>query len=1246
MLRPSHHLPLTEKGLRLEALLRQRIVYIDGAMGTMIRFYKLDEADVRGERFKDWKVDVKNNSEVLVMTRPDVIADIHRKYFEAGADIIETNTFGATTIAQADFHMEHLVDEMNREAVRIAVEVARDIEAKEPGRDCFVAGAIGPTNRTLSMSREVNDPGKREVTFDEVRLSYLQQVRGMVAAGCDILLIETIFDTLNAKAAIFACLEHFDELGHRLPIMISGTITDQSGRILSGQTTEGFWNSVMHAKPVSIGMNCALGGDLMRPYIEELSNKTACAVSAYPNAGLPDPLSPTGFPEGPEDTAMILREFAKSGIVNILGGCCGTTPDHIRAIRRATEGYKPRPIPVIEGDANPDGVREIKRGLRLSGLEAFNMLEAKAPFVMVGERTNVTGSPKFKKLVVEGKYTEALAIAKQQVETGANIVDVNFDEGLLDSEACMYRFLNLLAAEPDIARVPLMIDSSKWSVLEAGLKCTQGKPVVNSISLKEGEERFLHCAELCRRYGAAAIVMAFDEKGQAASRSEKVRIGQRAYDLLVKNGFPPEDIIFDLNILTVGTGIEEHAEYAMDFIEAIRTLKKTCPFARYSGGVSNISFAFRGNNPVREAMHGAFLYHAIEAGLDMGIVNSGMLEIYEEIDPKLRVLVEDVLLNKDTGATERLIDAAPHFNIKAGGAVEVKSAAWRDGTVEERISHALVKGITDFIDADTEEARQKYGKPLAVIEGPLMSGMGVVGVLFGDGKMFLPQVVKSARVMKQAVAYLTPYMEKGAGSTQGTFVIATVKGDVHDIGKNIVGVVLGCNNYEVIDLGVMVSCEKILEAAIAHKADFIGLSGLITPSLDEMIHIGNEMTRRGFTVPLLIGGATTSKAHTAIKISPSYAHAVVHVADASLVTNVCSALLSEGKKVEYVASLKAEYNRIREKHLSRVDRVPLLSIATARSKAYRPDFVKNPPVAPATLGVHTIEIPPEEVVKIFDWSPFFHTWELKGVYPKILEHPKYGEEATKLFVDAQKEIADILANKRIKLRACYGIFPAAREGDDVKLFTDESRAKELAAFRFLRQQKEKGGDDTYYSLVDFVAPAETAPDWLGAFACTAGHEIEDYARTFKDKDDYRAILIQAIADRFAEGAAEWLHRELRRKYWGYAKDENLAVEQLVGEEYAGVRPAAGYPACPDHTEKGLLWELLEVEKRTGMELTESYAMNPPASVSGLYFAHPEAKYFNVGPVGRDQVEDYAKRKAMELRVVEKWLSPNLDYDPA
>ncbi len=1232
MLRPSHHLPLTEKGRRLETLLRERIVYIDGAMGTMIRFYKLGEADVRGARFADWKVDVKNNSEVLVMTRPDVIADIHRKYLEAGADIIETNTFGATTIAQADFHMEHLVDEMNREAVRIAVEVARAQEAKEPGRDCFVAGAIGPTNRTLSMSREVNDPGKREVTFDQVKDSYRQQVRGMVAAGCDLLLIETIFDTLNAKAAIMACLEHFDEIGLRLPIMISGTITDQSGRILSGQTTEAFWNSVSHAHPVSIGMNCALGGELMRPYIEELANKAGCAVSAYPNAGLPDPLSPTGFPEGPEDTAMVLREFARAGIVNILGGCCGTTPDHIRAIRRATIGYKPRPIP------------EIKPGLRLSGLEAFNLTEAKAPFIMVGERTNVTGSPKFKKLIIEGNYAEALAVAKQQVESGANIIDINFDEGLLDGEAAMYRFLNLLAAEPDISRVPLMIDSSKWSVLEAGLKCVQGKPVVNSLSLKEGEAKFLIQAETCRRYGAAIIVMAFDENGQAASRAEKVRIGKRAYDLLVANGFPPADIIFDLNILTVGTGIDEHANYAVDFIEAIRELKRLCPYARYSGGVSNISFAFRGNNPVREAMHSAFLFHAIEAGLDMGIVNAGMLEIYDEIEPALKTLVEDVLLNRDPGATERLIEAAPRYNRKAGEALEVKSAAWRDGTVEERIEHALVKGITDFIDADTEEARQKYGKPLAVIEGPLMAGMGVVGTLFGEGRMFLPQVVKSARVMKQAVAYLTPFMEKGAGSTQGTFVIATVKGDVHDIGKNIVGVVLGCNNYEVIDLGVMVSCEAILDAALKHKADFIGMSGLITPSLDEMIHNAAEMERRGFKVPLLLGGATTSKAHTAIKIAQAYSGPVVHVADASLVTNVCSALLSPTRRAEYAAALRAEYAKIKERHLAGANKTPLLSLADARSRAAKPDFAKHQPVAPAKTGVFTVDIPPAVVAEIFDWSPFFHTWELKGVYPQILEHPKYGEEATKLFADAKRELADILANHRISLKGCYGIFPAAREDDDVRLFTDASRTTPAGTFHFLRQQKEKSGDGTYYSLADFVAPAETAPDWIGAFAVTAGHEIEDYARSFKDKDDYRAILIQALADRFAEGAAEWLHREVRTKHWGFAPGESLTVKQLVDEEYCGVRPAAGYPACPDHTEKADLWTLLQVKERTGIELTENFAMNPPASVSGLYFAHPEAKYFNVGAIGRDQVEDYAKRKGLDRRVVEKWLSPNLDYD--
>ncbi len=1232
MLRPSHHLPLSEKGLRLEALLRERIVYIDGAMGTMIRFYKLDEAGVRGERFKDWSVDVKNNSEVLSMTRPDIIADIHRKYLEAGADIIETNTFGATTIAQADFGMEHLVDEMNREAVRIALETARAQEAREPGRVCFVAGAIGPTNRTLSMSRDVNDPGKREVTFDQVKDSYLQQVRVLTSAGCDLLLIETIFDTLNAKAAIFACLEHFDELGHRLPIMISGTITDQSGRLLSGQTTEAFWNSVKHAHPISIGMNCALGADLMRPYIEELSHKADCAVSAYPNAGLPDPLSPTGFPEGPEDTAMHLREFARAGIVNILGGCCGTTPDHIAAIRRATVGYKPRAI------------ASVAPALRLSGLEAFNLVEAKAPFVMVGERTNVTGSPKFKKLIVEGKFTEALAIAKQQVESGANIVDVNFDEGLLDSEACMTRFLNLLAAEPDIARVPLMIDSSKWSVLEAGLKCVQGKAVVNSLSLKEGEEKFLRQAELCRRYGAAVIVMAFDEKGQAASRSEKVRIGRRAYDLLVANGFPPEDIIFDLNILTVGTGIDEHADYAKDFIEAVRELKRLCPHARYSGGVSNISFAFRGNNPVREAMHGAFLYHAIEAGLDMGIVNAGMLEIYDEIDPELRKLVEDVLLNRDPGATERLIEAAPGFNKKEGVAEDTKAAAWRDGTVEERIAHALVKGVTEYIDADTEEARQKYGKPLHVIEGPLMAGMKIVGDLFGDGKMFLPQVVKSARVMKQAVAYLTPYMEKGAGSKQGTFVIATVKGDVHDIGKNIVGVVLGCNNYEVIDLGVMVSCEAIIDAAIKHKADFIGMSGLITPSLEEMIHNVSELERRGLRIPVIVGGATTSKAHTAIKIAPAYSGPVIHVLDASLITNVCSALLSPTRRDEYVASVKDEYTRIRERHLAGASRAPLLPIAEARAKAAAPDFVKHPPVAPARTGAFTVDIDPAAVVELFDWSPFFHSWDLRGVYPSILEHPKYGEEARKLYADAQREIADILANNRIRLRAVAGIFPAAREGDDVLLFTDESRSAALGAFRFLRQQKEKAGDAPYLCLADYVAPASVAPDWIGAFAVTAGHEIEAYAHSFKDKDDYRAILIQALADRFAEGAAEWLHREVRTKHWGFAKGENLTVRQLIDEEYDGVRPASGYPACPDHTEKAEIWRLLGVKERTGIEITENFAMTPSASVSGLYFAHPESKYFHVGPVGRDQVADYAVRKGFDQRAAERWLAPNLDYD--
>ncbi len=1097
-----------------------------------------------------------------------------------------------------------------------------------------MAGAIGPTNRTLSISRDVNDPGAREVTFDQVRAAYREQVAALLDGGVDLLLVETIFDTLNAKAALFAIDEEFAARQQRVPVMISGTITDQSGRTLTGQTTEAFWNSVRHAQPLSVGMNCALGAEQMRPYIEELAAKADCYVSCYPNAGLPDPLSPTGFPEGPEDTAMLLREFSRAGIVNILGGCCGTTPDHIRAIRRATENHKPRKLPVISP------------GLRLSGLEAFNTIGAKAPFIMVGERANVTGSPRFKKLIKEGNFTEGLAIVRQQVETGANVIDVNFDEGMLDGPACMTKFLNLLAAEPDIAKVPLMIDSSKWEVLEAGLRCVQGKSIVNSISLKEGEEKFLEHARLCRRYGAAAIVMAFDENGQAATRADKVRICERAYRLLVDDGFPAEDIIFDCNILTVGTGIEEHANYAMDFIEAVRELKQKLPHARYSGGVSNVSFSFRGNNPVREAMHAAFLYHAISAGLDMGIVNAGMLDVYEEVDKELLRLVEDVLLNRDPGATERLIEAAPRFNKDKTEEAPVAAAEWRSGTVGERIAHALVKGITDFIEADTEEARQQAKRPLEVIEGPLMDGMKIVGELFGAGKMFLPQVVKSARVMKQAVAYLLPFMEAeknatGAASTkQGTIVLATVKGDVHDIGKNIVGVVLGCNNYEVIDLGVMVPCEKILAAAKEHQADLIGMSGLITPSLDEMIYNAGEMERQGWQVPLLVGGATTSKAHTALKIAPHYHGPVVQVPDASLVVGVCSGLLNPALREDYLKKLRADQEALRERHQRQREETPMLSLAAAREKGFTADFVQHPPQMPKETGVRVPEIPLEEIVRYIDWSPFFWTWEMRGSYPRILEHEKYGESARQLFADAQELLQEIVAGKRVRLRAAFGIFPAQRRGDSVVLFPNENRDAELATFHFLRQQKAKAGNEPQYSLADFVSPEK---DWLGAFAVTAGPEIEAWAQSHKGKDDYKAIMIQALADRLAEAATEWLHEKIRKENWGYAPEENWSAEELIKEKYAGIRPAAGYPACPDHTEKTTLWQVLDAEKNTGISLTESFAMNPPASISGLVFAHPAARYFAVGLLGKDQVEDYAARKGISSAVVEKWLVNNLGY---
>ncbi|MBC2606910.1 methionine synthase [Pelagicoccus albus] len=1233
-------LPLSKTYLRLRELLGDRILILDGAMGTMIQRHKLEEADFRKGHFEDHPSDLKGNNELLTLTRPEVIAGIHRAFLEAGSDIIETNTFSATVIGQADYGLQSAVDDLNVASVKLAQQAIKDFVAEHPERECFVAGAIGPTNRTASLSPDVNRPEYRAVTFDDLKAAYLQQISALGSAGVDLFLPETTFDTLNLKACIFALEEYFLEKGERMPVMLSVTITDASGRTLSGQTIEAFWNSVSHAKPLSVGINCALGAQEMRPYIESLSRNADCFISCYPNAGLPNPLSETGYDELPADTARFLEDFAKNKFVNLIGGCCGTTPDHIRAIANKVKDYPPRPVP------------EIAPALRLSGLEPFEVKEARAPFVMVGERTNVTGSPRFKKLIKEEKFDDALAVARQQVENGANIIDINFDEGMLDGEACMTKFLNLVASEPDISRVPIMIDSSKWSVIEAGLKCAQGKCVVNSISLKEGEDKFLEHASLVRRYGAAVIVMAFDEKGQAATREDKVRICKRAYDLLVnKISFPPEDIIFDPNILTVGTGMEEHANYAVDFIEATREIKELCPFARISGGVSNISFSFRGNNPVREAIHAAFLYHAIQAGLDMGIVNAGMLAVYDEVDPKLLKAVEDVLLNRDAEATERLIELAEEVKASSSGKkVEEKVDEWRSGSVEERLSYSLVKGISTFVDEDVEEARQKLPRPLDVIEGPLMDGMKIVGTLFGEGKMFLPQVVKSARVMKKAVAYLFPFMEAekqgNASSSRGKMLIATVKGDVHDIGKNIVGVVLGCNNYEVEDLGVMVPCDKILDTARRIEADIIGLSGLITPSLDEMIHVAKEMERQGFTVPLLIGGATTSKAHTAIKIAEHYSGPVIHVTDASLVVGVCNDLLNPDKRDAYIRELDTAQNVLRERHAAgKGNQANVLGLKEARSKGVAIDWSEADIAKPSNYGLTRWEdIDLATVAEYIDWSPFFWTWELKGAYPAILKSEKYGKQASELFADAQVLLKRIIEEKAFRLRAVSAFWPANSDGDDVVLWTDETAESELARFHFLRQQKEKVADDTYYSLADFVAPFDCGKlDVLGGFAVTAGEEVETFANTFKAAgDDYNAILVQSLGDRFAEALAEYIHRQARVQL-GFGESENLSVQELIEEKYRGIRPAAGYPACPDHTEKETLWELLSAEEITGVSLTESYAMNPGSSVSGLYFANAEARYFNVGKIEKDQLEDYAGRKGISIEEAEKWLSPNLAY---
>jgi 5-methyltetrahydrofolate--homocysteine methyltransferase len=1242
----------------LETLLQKRIVIIDGAMGTTLQQAKLTEADYRGERFASHHKDLKGNGDILSLTKPEVIADIHRRFLEAGADIIETNTFSGQVISQSDYDLEAVVDDINIESARLACRVRDEFVAAHPGRQCFVAGAMGPTTRSASISRDANDPGARGVTYVQLVEAYKQQALGLIKGGADTLLVETIFDTLNAKAALFAIEEAFDEAGRRLPIQISVTIFD-SGRTLNAQTLEAFWISVAHAKPLSVGINCALGPEQMRPFVEELANIATCYFSCYPNAGLPDPLSPTGFPKLPEDMGPLMRDFAEQGWLNIAGGCCGNTPEHIRCIAEAVRGVPPRKLRTKNGELRTEGNESNAEVLSskflapssYAGLEPL-ILRPEIPFTLIGERTNVTGSPKFAKLVLEGKFDQALTVARQQVEGGAAIIDVNFDEGMLDGEKAMTHFLNLIAAETDIARVPIMVDSSKWSVIEAGLRCATGKPIVNSLSLKEGEAAFRERARLVLRYGAAAVIMAFDEKGQADSLPRRIEICTRAYNILTKEiGFPAEDIIFDPNVLTVATGLEEHNNYAVDFIESTRWIKANLPGARVSGGISNISFSFRGNNPVREAMHAVFLYHAIRAGLDMGIVNAGMLAVYEEIEPQLKELVEDVILNRRPEATERLVAFAESYR-RTGKTEAKEEAQWRALPVEERLSHALIKGIVDFIEADTEEARRLYATPLEVIEGPLMRGMSIVGDLFGDGKMFLPQVVKSARVMKKSVAYLLPFMEEekkrtGNKQAQGKVLLATVKGDVHDIGKNIVGVVLACNNYEVIDLGVMISSEKILAAAKELGVDVIGLSGLITPSLDEMVHVAKEMQREGFKLPLLIGGATTSKAHTAVKIAQHYENAVVHVLDASRAVGVVSALLSPAQRDEFVAANNLEHERARVAHERKRPTKPLLSLVESRRRAFRSDWASVDVPKPFFLGVKVIdELPLREIVDFIDWSPFFHAWEIRGRYPALLDDPETGPRCRELFNDAQALLEKLISKNRIHGKAVYGFFPAARVGDDIELYTDETRAKVLTTFHTLRQQMDKPEDQSNYALADFIAPADTGRhDYLGAFAVTTGLGVEEIAREFeKDHDDYNSIMTKALADRLAEASAEWLHLQARVA-WGFGRDEHLSNDDLIKEKYRGIRPAPGYPACPDHTEKRLLFDLLQAEKNAEVKLTENFAMHPASSVSGLYFAHPDAKYFGVGMIARDQVEDYARRKGLDLPTVEKWLAPNLSYDP-
>jgi len=1221
----------------LKDLLKERIAILDGAMGTMIQAQKLDEAAFRGTQFANHPRDLRGNFDVLNLTQPEIVQAVQRQYLEAGADIIKTNTFNANGISLLDYGLEGRVHDINVAGAKIARQVADEYEAAHPGAHRLVTGSMGPTNRTASMSQDVNSPASRGVTFDKLRDVYYEQARGLVEGGADILLLETIFDTLNAKAALFAISQYNDEVfaatGRRVPVMVSVTITDQSGRTLSGQTVEAFWISVSHMDLLSVGINCALGAKQMRPYIEELSRLAPVPISCHPNAGLPNAFG--GFDETPESMSADLRDFASNGWLNIAGGCCGTTPAHIRAIAEAVR------------DCKPHALSKQERYTRFSGLEPL-VLRPDSRFVNIGERTNVTGSPKFSKLILAGELEAALSVARQQVENGAQIIDINMDEGMLDSEQAMTTFLHHIAAEPDIARVPIMIDSSNWKILEAGLKCIQGKGIVNSISLKEGEEIFRQRARLIRRYGAAMIVMAFDEKGQADTLKRKMEVCGRAYRILTEEaGVPAEEIIFDPNILTVATGIEEHNNYAVDFIEGTRQIKAKLPYAKVSGGVSNISFSFRGHNVVREAMHSAFLYRAIQAGLDMAIVNAGQLAVYEEIPKDLLTLVEDVLLNRRADSTERLLAFTETVKAKEKGQVEEDS--WRKGTLEDRLTHALVKGITDYIEEDTEEARQKLGKPLAVIEGPLMNAMNVVGDLFGSGRMFLPQVVKSARVMKKAVAYLQPFLEAekqaGGASAKGRIVMATVKGDVHDIGKNIVGVVLGCNNYEVIDLGVMVPSEKILQTARESGAQLIGLSGLITPSLEEMTHVAKEMEREGFHVPLLIGGATTSRTHTAVKIAPSYRKPVIHVQDASRAVGVVGSLLSPELKNNFIQANSRDQEQSREKHSQRKAQ-PLLPFAEARAKKPVYDWSAYEPPRPSFLGARVYNpVPLEEIVPYIDWTPFFHAWELRGIYPKIFEQEGVGPKAKELFDDAQKLLQCIVREKRIEARAAIAFFPANSAQDDIEVYADESR-RPLATFHTLRQQLVKGNQEPSYAVADFIAPRESGRlDYLGLFAVTAGLRIEPLVAKFeKEHDDYSALMAKALADRLAEGLAELTHQRARIE-WGYGKGENLGTGDLIRERYRGIRPAPGYPALPDHTEKRTLFDLLCAEKNTGITLTENFAMYPAASVSGFYFSHPESKYFAVGKIGRDQVEDYARRKGLDLRTAERWLAPNLNYDP-